>query len=497
MRSPTQRGFVLAATLATFLTPPAALSDNVPYLVKDINSGWMGSAPTSMTKVGDRLFFNADDGVHGQELWVTDGAESGTYIVIDLVPGADGSVPQWYMADLNGIAIFYADNNDDGFDLYRSDGTQPGTNWIGEVTDNGDPIPEGSCTFSFYYFEHAEGTVFFMGEDEALNREALWKTDGTVEGTLKLKELNINEMLAVGSTLFFVGSGSGQTLAGFDIWKSDGTVNGTIRLADLGGAIRLTESNGRVFFEGEGQQGNEELWVTDATVGGTTIVKDINPGLNPSTPFELTDVNGTLYFTAFAPGFGREIWKSDGTESGTQMVLDLVAGSGSCGAYGLTNVDGTLFFARFDSIQGWQLWKSNGTLEGTELVRTIAPTSVTSKTAPSLFLSVNGKLYFRADDGEHGYELWVSDGTSGGTRMIADIVPGTAHHWPGDLYAVGPIIFYGGGDELRGQELWAFDTRDPAIPALSPYGLAILASALTTAGCIVVGRFKKTNELSH
>lgn len=76
---------------------PALAGGNQPYIVKDIRPGWMGSGPTSMHKIGDRLFFNADDGVHGQELWVSDGSGQGTYMVLDLVPGSDGSVPQWFM----------------------------------------------------------------------------------------------------------------------------------------------------------------------------------------------------------------------------------------------------------------------------------------------------------------------------------------------------------------------------------------------------------------
>lgn len=59
-----------------------ALGDGQPYLVKDINPTG-SSAPVLLTKVGDRVFFNNDDGVYGQELWVSDGTEKGTYLVAD------------------------------------------------------------------------------------------------------------------------------------------------------------------------------------------------------------------------------------------------------------------------------------------------------------------------------------------------------------------------------------------------------------------------------
>lgn len=293
-------------------------------------------------------------------------------------------------------------------------------------------------------------------------------------------------MEPVGSTLFFVGSASGQTIPGFDLWKSDGTPSGTIRLKDLSGAINLTPSAGRLFFGGRGSGSDEELWISDGTPEGTFRVKDINPGPNPSTPLEFADINGTIYFTAFSLGFGREIWKSDGTESGTQMLIDLVPGSGSGGAYGLTNVDGVLFFARFDSLQGWQLWKSDGTAPGTVLIKTIAPPDLPSKNAPSSFSSSHGKLYFSADDGVHEEELWVSDGESAGTYMVADLDVGPSGSSPVNFQTIGTLLYFAAGAH-QGQELWCLDTR-PTIPALPPYGALVFGFAVIVGGIFVLIR---------
>src|SRR5262249_59175545 len=44
-----------------------------PQMVVDINSGVLGSNPTYMAAVGSINYFVADDGVHGQELWRSDG----------------------------------------------------------------------------------------------------------------------------------------------------------------------------------------------------------------------------------------------------------------------------------------------------------------------------------------------------------------------------------------------------------------------------------------
>ena len=55
-------------------------------LVKDIRAGSATAAPTNMTGVGETLFFTADDGTTGRELWKSDGTGSGTVLVKDIDP---------------------------------------------------------------------------------------------------------------------------------------------------------------------------------------------------------------------------------------------------------------------------------------------------------------------------------------------------------------------------------------------------------------------------
>ena len=43
---------------------------------------------TAANGVGSNLFFTADDGIHGRELWTSDGTEAGTYLVKDINIGS-------------------------------------------------------------------------------------------------------------------------------------------------------------------------------------------------------------------------------------------------------------------------------------------------------------------------------------------------------------------------------------------------------------------------
>jgi ELWxxDGT repeat protein len=59
-----------------------------------------------------------------------------------------------------------------------------------------------------------------------------------------------------------------------------------------------------------------ELFLTDGTAAGTTLLKDINT-ISSADPQNLVVVGGVSYFTANDGRTGRELWKSDGTAAGT------------------------------------------------------------------------------------------------------------------------------------------------------------------------------------
>jgi ELWxxDGT repeat protein len=51
-----------------------------------------------MLQVNNLLFFSANNGEHGQELWVTDGTQDGTFMLFDLVEGSESSSPTHFVA---------------------------------------------------------------------------------------------------------------------------------------------------------------------------------------------------------------------------------------------------------------------------------------------------------------------------------------------------------------------------------------------------------------
>ena len=200
-----------------------------------------------------------------------------------------------------------------------------------------------------------------------------------------------------------------------------------------------------------------ELWKSDGTPAGTSLLKDINPGINSSSPANFAVIGATLYFSATNGSSGTELWKSDGTAAGTVLVKDIFSGASSSSPANLTNVAGTLFFSATDSTaNGAELWKSDGTAAGTVLVLNINAT-VNTGSAAANFTAVGSTLFFTANDGVNGVELWKSDGTAAGTVLVSDINPGAASSTPANLVAVGSTLFFSASDGINGIELWKSD----------------------------------------
>ncbi|HEX3870669.1 MAG TPA: ELWxxDGT repeat protein, partial [Pirellulales bacterium] len=325
----------------------------------------------------------------------------------------------------------------------------------------------------------ASQTVLIQVRDPAL--QLAGDANTTVEATSPTNMVTINNFT------YFVGTDSYN---GPQVWKTDGTAAGTSVLADAADGTtapaNLTAVGNTLFFTANGNFDGVELWKSDGTEDGTVEVDDIDPGIASSTPSNLTNVNGTLFFTANDGTHGTELWKSDGTAAGTVMVADIRTGSASSAPDSLTNVNGELFFRAGDGTHGAELWKSDGTAAGTVMVEDINGTSSGSGVAS--LTSFNGVLYFAANNGVNGLELWTSDGTTSGTMMVKDIRSGSGGSGVANLIVFNGSLYFTAADGTHGTELWKsdgttngtalFDNIAPGSSASSPANFFVLGNTL-------------------
>ena len=296
----------------------------------------------------------------------------------------------------------------------------------------------------------------------------VWVTDGTPAGTIQLSSniyFRTNGGLLNGK--FYFGATSPST--GTELYTTDGTVAGTTLVKDIyPGAVgsfpyqNFALLNNYLYFTAITASEGRELWRTDGTAAGTTLVKDIYPGSassNTGTGYNLMSNGSFLLFGATDTPGNLELWKSDGTAAGTMLLKEINTFSG----YGskpdfFNNLGSTILFMANDSTHGAEIWKSDGTTSGTTLLKDIN-VGMGSSITYAYFREVNGKYFFTADNGVNGNELWSTDGTSANTMMIKDIFLGSTGSFA-TMYnsiKVGNKVIFTAADLLSGYELWESD----------------------------------------
>src|SRR5215217_5461353 len=361
------------------------------------------------------------------------------FLVEDIYPGKTGSEPN-YLVDFKGKLLFAAMHPDFGEELWKSDGTKSGTKIVKDIVPGpGDSGAEGFVSI-------APRTTFFRAWDKN-HGEELWKTDGTTKGTTLIKDINPDLPPGARCKQGDCGIPKG--------WSHPDTV---------------TVMGKQVFFAADDGKHGVELWKSDGTNRGTTLVKDINPAApDPTTDAcksekscagsswadDMTLVGKQVFFTANDGKHGVELWKSDGTNRGTKLVKNINPSSESeASDIGeLVAMGNRLYFTAIDGKHGLELWKSDGTVKGTRLVKDIKPGKIGSD-ADSL-TAFGGVLLFSAADGKHGPELWESDGTSAGTTLLRDLAPGAVGSEPGEFTTSGRFLYFAATNPSAGEELWA------------------------------------------
>ena len=340
----------------------------------------------------DRLIYTVldvqggqDEGAHpptGEELWISDGTETGTIMLANIQPEDEsweyqgttyccgdfqGGAPKHLLKKGNSI-WFSANTSDYGRELYRYEmGAIGGGLFL--VSD----ISSGSDSSDPMYMTSGSNGVYFSANEESTGRE-LYHSRGDAFSTGLVK----------------------------DIWPGEGNSSSPSEFTKLGQNLLFTADDG---------EHGRELWISDSTESGTFMVKDINPN-GSSNPNWFTVMDGILYFMAYTEDLGRELWRSDGTTVGTYLLKDINPGNNSSFHWTpdffhqelLLVHNGALYFTADDGGEfGVELWRTNGTQSGTEMVVDINPGNNSSW--PNRYISIGEKLYFTSWSQERGRQL--------------------------------------------------------------------------------------------
>ncbi len=402
----------------------------------DIWAGSNGSSPKYITEFNGELYFQAFEITPSfKKLYKSDGTDAGTQVIASNLNSGAGYSPESFYV-MNGELYFTAFVSGIGTELYKTDGTDAGTVLLKDVRTGSSSGLDFNANDDNQLFVEYNNELYFRGSTNSSIE--LWKTDGTTNGTVSVKNFedaqngaptfmtkpgkNIIGVVFDGLLYFYVNrNGNGE------LWKTDGiTANTEMVRSGLDNISEMIVFNNELYFVAGDDNISEgrELWVTDGTFAGTTIKHDIFPNnLNPafgygSNPSNLTIFNNELYFKARSYNgtsgqiIGSELWKTDGTIASLVKDID----TDNLGS-GLNNPNFTIhnnelyFVASDNTTSDYELWKTDGTESGTTKV--VSSTDTGESIDFSKAVTYANKLFYFDSQ-----QLWVTDGTPSGTEAL-------------------------------------------------------------------------------
>ena len=155
-----------------------------------------------------------------------------------------------------------------------------------QLVNNINQSPDDAGLFLNCSFREMNGKLYYLFTDQSIGKTGLFTSDGTNAGTYRVSPSNLDisgNIIQGGNKLYFFAS---DGINGKEPWVSDGTLAGTQMLKNIhsttdpfnfetNSAVFLSADSTKAFFAAnDGTTGNE-LWVTDGTTAGTVFVMDI------------------------------------------------------------------------------------------------------------------------------------------------------------------------------------------------------------------------------
>ncbi|MCB9933030.1 MAG: hypothetical protein H6841_06370 [Planctomycetes bacterium] len=387
------------------------------------------AAPTGLVwKLGDRYVWTV---VTARDNWgyalvslASAGLDGANVQVLNGDIGEDGYSPGgWASTFPIGNRILWRHKSA----LWASDGTREGTGslkevWKGSIYDR-----------QIMYSEVAEAAVFITAVD---GKWSIWRTDGTAEGTLELLNTGIEykhsdrPMILGDEHQVFIRmlKYASNSAATSWLWRTDGTAEGTRELRKIeltkkrdydpiDGIQPIAMINGKLAMACISAEHGAEPWLSDGTVEGTRLWKDVNKGNADWYGRQQTVVGDRLFAICSMWDTKQEGLVAFDTDSGDATTLISCARN-----------TGTAFSSE-GRLMAWQerlvvagpssagLWITDGTGEGT--VQLLKPESF--KGGSVVLAAAKGGFFALVRDAEQ-LNIWFSDGTPEGTRCVAERV---------------------------------------------------------------------------
>ena len=321
--------------------------------------------------------------------------------------------------------VMFIASMDEGKMLGKTDGTLENTATFHMLYDPGSEF--GSAVFM-----QSDGEKMFFAYHPNNNPYYLWVSNGTSEGTIMLQEYYHpfsgtpdGSFAFLDGKFYFIlrkaGAPSGTT---FDLHVSDGTIEGTFNLNPFSSGYlnprRLTVFNNKVYFNS--LRDNWALRSTDGTTEGTETVifpYDYQSG-GIGEAYDNGLFNNSLILRARGADTGSELYISDGTLEGTTLLSDINPGEGSSYPSQFTQVGNLLFFLA-DVDDASYLWVYDPDFNTLPCAGfTLDSVAVTNVLAPYL-----GSIEIIVSGGTGPFSYQLNNGMSTNNPLFENLMAGT------------------------------------------------------------------------
>lgn len=407
---------------------------------------------SNITFANESIYFTANDGVSGLELWQID-INGQLSQVADINPGAESTIFD-FLINVGGELYFSANDRNSGKEL-RNINSQGQLTIFDTVPGMGSSNPEPPFLLN--------NKVYFVADTNTGKR--LWEIDPITNQSILVRD-ELNQVLTkptriwdINGVTYFtsraISENSTPNLTDtIKLFRIDSNTGNAIQIPVSGTSLRsfytnplnVIEVNGTTYFTSN----TTELWRIDPITGNASFFLS-------GTPRNFTNYNQNLYFTLNANGQGRELWWFNPINGNPELFIDINTGTGSSDPQNFLNVNGTLYFSANNGLNanGRELWKldPNG---NASLVQDIIIGNGNSN--PANLTNVNGSLYFTSDTGVfRAAQWWRIDPITNNPVKVLDIATGNGLDYRGDLIKVRNSFYFIARDRTSGRELWKLD----------------------------------------
>lgn len=381
-----------------------------PMLIKDIYSGSTGSMPGRFSVINNKLAFFANDSTDGYELWSSEGTGASTKLVYDINPGmadADFMLNYVKMATVGNKVYFPADDGTHGIELYSWDGAN--------APMLASDVHPGSTGSLFTELVALRNTIYFPTNDAAYGVE-LWSYN-TFSGHSQiiadihngLLGSNPHNLVIYKNRLVFAAD---DGIAGNELFMYDPVSQTTSRIYDINAGPdgsdpqSLVVLNDKLYFTAISPAAGRELYVYD----GTNVVRvtDIYPGpgdgIDASADGEIKigAIGNTIYFSGTdGGGMEQQIYMYDPSTNKSSLYA-IINFTESAKPSNFISYGNKLYFSANDGAHGNELWA----IDGNNHNYIVYDINDSGDSDPMDMTVMNGKLYFSAYDLAYGRELY-------------------------------------------------------------------------------------------